>query len=69
MFKECKGSPDFRREVFRLFRGVLGAVQESLLIPKDYLLKTQNSPFQEVGNKAKAAGGQHGQGVLTELRH
>lgn len=68
MFKEYKGLLDFKREVFRLFRDILGGVQESWL-PKDHLLETQNSPFQEVGNKAKAAGDQHGQEVLTELRH
>lgn len=69
MFKECKGSLDFRREDFRLLRDMLGRVQESWLIPEDHLSKTQNSPFQEVGNKAKAAGGQHRQGVLTEHGH
>lgn len=67
MFKECKGSLDFRREDFRLFRDTLGGVQESWLISKDPLLKTQSSPFQQVGNKAKAAGDQRGQGVLTAL--
>lgn len=69
MFEECKGSLHFKREVLRLFRDMLGGVQESWLIPQDHFLKTQNRPFQVIGKKAKAAGGQHKQGVLTELGH